>query len=87
MIQQSTSLTCKDWEHAKTSDDLTGAIQASEVEVVLSIEFAETAQLHLIEGETLCSGSNTHGAGHEFHKVCSTSETCGPYPRDHVGRL
>lgn len=38
LIQQSTCLTRKDLEHAKTSDDLTGAIHIFEAEPVLSIE-------------------------------------------------
>lgn len=38
LIQQSACLTCKDLEHAKTSDDLTGAIYIFEAEPVLSIE-------------------------------------------------
>lgn len=57
LIKQSTSLTCIGWGCAKTSNDLTGATEVSEVEVVLSIEFAEPTQLCLIEGVTLCLGS------------------------------
>lgn len=94
LIQQSTCLSCKDLEHAKTSDDLTGAIHIFEAEPVLSTEHDEASMTLSLTGKTHSSPEQRNHPISSWNTTCLGSITGSdmgssrfPFPQKSAGSL